>query len=114
MAMNPRVWYPVAAILSAVNVAGVAFAVLPGEPWHATIHAALAVGFGVWAQALRLRRKSRRLEQGVTTGQLEMRDDVDQLRDEMAELQERLDFTERLLQQAREAERRRDPPAPLL
>jgi hypothetical protein len=60
MAMNPRVWYPVAAILSAVNVAGVAFAVLPGEPWHATIHAALAVGFGVWAQSLRIRRQASR------------------------------------------------------
>ncbi len=60
MAMNPRTWYPIAAVLTAVNVAGVAFAVLPGEPWHATLHAVLAVGCGVWAQSLRMRRAGRK------------------------------------------------------
>jgi hypothetical protein len=45
----------------------------------------------------------------MDTGELDMRDDVAELRGEMAELQERLDFTERLLQQAREKPREQAP-----
>jgi hypothetical protein len=55
-----RFWNSVLVVLSAGNLVSVWFAAQPGEPWepwHATIHAALALGFGLWA----LRRM--RLEQ---------------------------------------------------
>src|SRR5450755_4302531 len=103
MTFKPAIWYPVAVLLSVVNVAGAWFAAGPGEPWHATIHAALAVMFGLWAQRLRqdrgmsendarfeaLEAEARRIEaleaEVVTLGQ------------DVSELQERLDFAERLL-----------------
>lgn len=43
------VWIPIAWLLCAVNVAGVWFAARPAEPWHATIHAVLAVLFALGA-----------------------------------------------------------------
>jgi hypothetical protein len=53
MTFKPAIWYPIAVVLSAINLVGVGFAVGPGEPWHAATHAALALGFGLWAQRLR-------------------------------------------------------------
>lgn len=97
-------WYPLAVVLSAVNVAAVWFAAEPGEPTHATIHAALAVGFALWAQ--RLRAGSPRhieLESGMEAIN-ELDADVDSLRNALAETQERLDFAERML--AERVERR--------
>jgi hypothetical protein len=52
-----RAWIPVAWILSATNLVAVWFAALPGEPWHASIHALLAGLFGLGAQHLAVRRK---------------------------------------------------------
>jgi hypothetical protein len=95
MTFKPKTWYPIAAILAAVNVAAVWFAAQPAEPWHATGHAALAVAFGVWAQRLRQRRQQAELQSGVEPLELE----VDQLRHELGEMQERLDFAERVLAQ---------------
>lgn len=105
MALNPRIWYPIAAIGCFVNVVGVAFAVLPGEPWHATLHAALAVASGVWAQHLRARRQAGVLHRGDESEIAAIWDEVGDLRRELSELQERMDFAERLLSQAREMER---------
>lgn len=45
--------------MSAGNVISVWFAARPGEAWHATIHAALALGFGLWAYH-RIRAEPRR------------------------------------------------------
>jgi hypothetical protein len=48
-----RFWNAVLVLLSAGNLVSVWFAAQPGEPWepwHATTHAALALGFGLWAQ----------------------------------------------------------------
>lgn len=42
-------WSLVLMLLSAGNLVSVWFAARPGEAWHATIHAALALGFGLWA-----------------------------------------------------------------
>lgn len=42
-------WNSVLALLSAGNLVAVWFAARPGEAGHATIHAALALGFGLWA-----------------------------------------------------------------
>jgi hypothetical protein len=50
-----RAWIPVAWLLSITNVGAVWFAARPAEPWHATIHALLAVLFGVGAQRLMAR-----------------------------------------------------------
>ena len=105
MALNPRIWYPIAAFGCFVNVVGVAFAVSPGEPWHATLHAALAVAFGVWAQHLKARRRAGVLDTGTETEIAALRDEVAALRRELSDLHERMDFAERLLSQAREMER---------
>ncbi len=59
MAPKTRFWNAVLVVLSAANVVSVWFAARPAEPWHATIHAALAVGFGVWAQRRMLREPRR-------------------------------------------------------
>jgi len=51
VATKTHFWNAVLVALSAVNLAAVWFAAGPGEGWHATVHAALALGFGLWAQA---------------------------------------------------------------
>ena len=53
-----RAWIPVSWILSAANLGAVWFAARPGEPWHASIHALLAVAFAIGAQRLQLRTRS--------------------------------------------------------
>jgi hypothetical protein len=53
-----RAWIPIAWLLSLGNVVSIWFAALPGEPWHATIHGALAVALGVGAERLRARRRA--------------------------------------------------------
>jgi hypothetical protein len=112
VASKTRFWNTVLVLLSAANLVSVWFAARPGEPWHATIHAALAVGFGLWAQ-LRIGREEPRwpagaLDRGSEVETAELRDDVGAVRRELSEVQERLDFTERMLTQAREADRLRD------
>jgi hypothetical protein len=104
MTLNPRIWYPIAVIGSLVNVAGAAVAASMGEPWHAGLHAGLAVAAGVWAQHLRLRwRAGGHRENEAEIGAL--RDEIDSLRGELGELQERLDFVERVLGQTRDMDR---------
>jgi len=41
-----------------VNLAAVWFAARPAEAWHATLHAVLAVLFGLGAQRLAARRRA--------------------------------------------------------
>ena len=100
MTFRPAIWYPIAVVLSVINVAGAWFAT-PTEPLHAAIHAGLALAFGVWAY---------RLRQGPagsdTQPRLEaLEAEVSNLRRELNETQERLDFTERLLAQRPDARR---------
>ena len=52
-----RAWIPVAWLLSLVNLVGVWFAARPAEAAHATVHALLAVLFGLGAQRLGLEGK---------------------------------------------------------
>lgn len=97
-----RAWIPVAWLLSLVNLGAVWFAARPAEPWHATGHALLAVLFGLGAQRLGRRKKPTADGDVVERLQeLEARHaDPDQLQDvegRLAELEERLDFTERAL-----------------
>lgn len=107
MALNPKFWQPVTAVLSAANLVAVWFAAGPGEPLHASIHAALAVGFALGAQRLGMRRRAS-VDESLS---VEILEELPVLRSEVAELTERLDFAERLLAQRQPAENR--PPSSL-
>lgn len=107
MTFKPAVWRPIAAVVSAANLVAVGFAAGSAEPWHAAIHAGLALAFAAWAQ--RLGRTPAALPE--PEGRLEdLAAELDQLRGELAEAQERLDFTERML--ARESSPRRSDDQP--
>ena len=103
MTFKPSTWQPIAWVLSALNVGALAFAGMQGEPLHAAGHAALALVFGVWAQRLGLRRGKGELPPLEALAELEA--EVSQLRTELTETQERLDFAERMLAQGQETRR---------
>ena len=110
MALNPRIWYPIAVVATVINV--VSAAIFTGA--HAGAHAVLAVGFGLWAQRLRQRTGSAAQQQveAGTTEQLQegfeaLEAEVMRLRQELTETQERVDFVERVLAQSQEAGRLR-------
>jgi len=104
MTFKPAIWFPIAVVLSVVNVVGAGFAAGQAEPLHATIHAALALAFGVWAQRLRLRPGGSELPTGLEALEA-LEAEVSKLRQELSETQERLDFVERLLAQGPETRR---------
>ena len=101
MTFKPKIWFPIASILSAINLGAVWFAAAPGEPLHATAHAVAAVAFAMWAQRLKQRRDfgsgGYAIGSGPSNDTLAL--DVDDLRQALAETQERLDFAERILAQ---------------
>ena len=102
MTFKPKIWQPIAVVLSAVNLVAVGFAAGAAEPYHAAVHAALALGFGLWAQRL-WRRPQPRDEPGeLQSGLEDLQFEVSNLRADLNEMQERLDFTERVLAQPRE------------
>jgi hypothetical protein len=107
MTFKSPLWRPVSVVLSAVNLVAVGFAAGMAEPWHAAVHAGLALGFGLWAQRLLQRvpgSGSEQLEAGLE--QLEsLEAEVGRLGRDLGEMQERLDFTERVLAQQAEARR---------
>ncbi|HEX2249990.1 MAG TPA: hypothetical protein VHH32_06545 [Gemmatimonadales bacterium] len=100
MTFKSRIWYPITGVLSMINLAAVGYAAASAEPWHATVHAALAVAFGLGASRLRQQRPG-----GMDQlGRLEaLEADMTALQQELSEAQERLDFTERVLAQRAEA-----------
>ena len=104
MTFKPKLWYPIAAGLSALNLVAVGFAAGEPQPWHVATHAVLALAFGLWAQRLQQRPRDTEL-----TGSVEVlyaldavEAEVGRLRQDLNETQERLDFTERLLAQRSE------------
>jgi hypothetical protein len=99
MTFKPAIWHPIALALSALNLVGVGFAAGATEPWHAGIHAVLGLAFWSWAQRLRQPTAVAGDPERLETLELE----VGQIRRELVEAQERLDFTERMLAQGREA-----------
>jgi hypothetical protein len=102
MTFKPAIWRPIALLLAAANLVGVGFAAGATEPLHAAAHAALALGFGWWAQRLRQRAGSEHEAEieGQDVDRLEAFEfELSKLRQELSETQERLDFTERLLAQ---------------
>jgi hypothetical protein len=107
MTFKAALWRPVAAVLSVVNLIALGYAAGTNEPWHATVHAGLALALGAWAQRMGrapapLPEPERRMDA--------LSAEVDQLRGELAEAQERLDFAERVL--ARESSPRRPDDQP--
>jgi hypothetical protein len=103
MTFKPAIWHPIALALSALNLVGVGFAAGATEPWHAGIHAVLGLAFWSWAQRLRLRQPMAVAGDPERLETLEL--EVGQIRRELGEAQERLDFTERMLAQGRETGR---------
>jgi hypothetical protein len=101
MTFKPALWHPIAVVLSAINLVGAGFAAGAAEPMHAAVHTALAVAFGLWAQ--RLRQGSGGSERQDRLEALEA--EMSNLRGELSETQERLDFAERLLAQGLESRR---------
>jgi hypothetical protein len=96
MTFKPAIWRPIAAVLSVVNLGAVGFAAGAAEPWHATIHAGLALAFAAWVQRLgRAPAQPTQVEPATRLEDLEA--ELDQLRGELADAHERLDFTERVL-----------------
>lgn len=101
MTFKPAIWQPIAVVLSVINLAAVGFAIGAAEPWHAGVHAALGLAFGLWAQRLRLGPGGSELQPRLEALEFEVSD----LRRELSETQERLDFAERVLAQAQESRR---------
>jgi len=101
MTFKPAIWYPISVVLSVANVVAAGFAARSAEPLHAGVHAVLAVAFGLWAQRLRRRTGGSEAEARLEVLETE----VINLRQELSEVQERLDFAERLLAQAPEPRR---------
>lgn len=101
MIFKPALWHRIAVVLGAINLVGAGFAAGAAEPWHAAAHAALALAFGAWAQ--RLRQSPGGTEREARLEMLEA--EMSNLRGELGEAQERLDFAERLLAQGPEARR---------
>ncbi len=99
--MTTLMWRRLAIVASVFNVAGAGFAIAAGEGWHAGIHVTLALAFAFAAQRLTAgdrRSESASMQQQLDEAQAELARQAAQL----AELNERVDFTERLLTQARD------------
>jgi hypothetical protein len=110
MTFKPKVWFPIATVLSILNVGAVWFAAVPGQPLHATVHAALGVGLALWAARLRQRLGAGSVGTGSLQDQVEQQaaalqeaeSNLASQASQLAELQDRVDFAERLLIQARD------------
>ena len=111
MTFKPAFWRPIAIILSIVNIAGVVQALGAGEPMHAAGHVIVGLGLAAWIRRLNERARETRGERIAGSDQQTqiegLENDLDQLRRELTETQERLDFAERMMAQ------RRSVPPPL-
>src|SRR5262245_20088910 len=104
--MKRSTWFPIAFVLSAVNLIWVPFSL--SEPGHAAAHLLLAAAFGAWTLKLRSgMADSARVENSEVVETLF--NEVNELRKELSDLQERLDFTERLLARQDETQREWQP-----
>ncbi len=101
MTFKPAIWHPIAVVLSGINLAGAGFAAGVVEPWHAAAHGAPALAFGLWARRLRQEPGGNERQVGLEALDAEVSD----LRRELSEAQERIDFAERLLAQGLESRR---------
>src|SRR5258708_12129182 len=104
-----RAWIPTAWILSGLNIAGAWFAAGDAEPLHAATHALLAALFALGAQRLQARGARTDASDASTVERLEDLEtrpaDFANLPapvPRLAQLEERLDFTERALVNVRQ------------
>lgn len=102
MNFKSPLWFRIAVGLSVINLVWAGFAAGSAEPMHATAHAALAVAFGLWARRLwRVPDKTERQASLKSPDAIEahgaLESEVNRLRQELSETQERLDFAERIL-----------------
>ena len=98
MNIKPSTWFSIAVLLTAINAISFPFA----SGAHAGVHAVLAIVCAVWAgnlqRSIRATPVQRQVEGQMGQEDLEaLEADMDQLRRELSETQERLDFAERLL-----------------
>ena len=101
MTFKSRWWYPTALALAAINLVGGVVAAAQGEPMHAGVHGVFTFAFWEWAQRLRARRLPTTPDDRMSAVEGEVSD----LRSQVAELTERLDFAERILAKGKEEER---------
>jgi uncharacterized coiled-coil protein SlyX len=107
MTFKPRLWEPIAWIVTGINIVGAYFAAGASETWHAGAHALFAAVFALWAQ--RLRRVGRQATGDASVAErieeLESRlaalDALPDVEGRLAELEERVDFAERALVEVR-------------
>src|SRR5213594_2789345 len=90
MTFKPTIWYPIAVALTVLNLVGIGYATRPLEPLHAATHAGLALAFWLWAR--RLRHGPGGSENDDRIEALDAA--LSNLRQELNETQERLDFAE--------------------
>ena len=109
MALNPRLWRPIAAFLSVANLVGAGIHIGMEQGEGAAIHGLLAAGAAYWAVRLGQPRHAALPNPATEERMEQLETELMQQRQELAEAQERLDFAERLLTQKAE---RRDLEAP--
>src|SRR5262245_27111123 len=95
MIFRPKTWQVIALVLAAVNLVAAGFAASASESRHAVTHIVLGGAFGFWAWWL-----GRGPGPAAPAPELEsLQAEVTNLRRELTETQERLDFAERMLAQ---------------
>ncbi len=102
-------WIPVSLTLAVVNLAAVWFAAQPGEPVHATLHAGLAAGFALGARHLMTRRQAGTRTEADLDDAEDLQERFDEMRSHVLELEERVEFAERVLASQRDADVRQVP-----
>ncbi len=108
MRFNPAIWRPLAIGAAVLNLAAAVWVAGRGGGFaHAAVHAVLALGFGLWAQRLAGARSQAPADPAQQLDNVE--GELYDLRREVAELEERLDFAERLLARKAEEEARPKP-----
>jgi hypothetical protein len=97
MTIKPAVWQGIALALAAINLVAAGFAT--DEPRHLATHLVLAALFGGWAWWKRGQPAPLAPPTPSAQGLEALEAEVSNLRRELNEAQERLDFAERLLAQ---------------
>ena len=101
MALKPGIWLSIAVLFGLGNLVAllVAARTIPPDPLHLAIHVVLIAGAAAWAYRLRVRQRAAQIapETADALDLLEAAEaEAQELRRQLAEAQERLDFSERI------------------